>query len=379
MRFLIVTHVIHKNTKDRWFAYGPYVKEMNLWIRHVDEVVVVAPVIAAENNPIDLSYDHRHLRVIKVGPIAFTTVRKTAVSIFRLPGIFYRVYREMRRCDHIHLRCPGNMGLIGCFAQIFFPGKIKSAKYAANWDLKSKQPFTYRIQQGLIRNTFLTKNMTGLVYGAWPDHTTNIKPFFTASYSQNEMKPLKKKILIDPIRLLFVGMLRPGKQPMLSAKVCLELNNLGIQANLHIYGEGSERETLQQFIRENNMQDKIILYGNQPQSVLQEAYQKSHFLIFLSKSEGWPKAVAEAMWWGCLPITSAVSCVSEMLGFGERGNVVNSSVNEVCDAIIYYKNFPNIYQEKCAKAARWARRYTLELFENEIQKIIHAESLSDNR
>jgi glycosyltransferase involved in cell wall biosynthesis len=285
----------------------------------------------------------------------------------------------MKKAEHIHLRCPGNMGLIGCVAQVFFPQKMKSAKYAANWDLKSKQPFSYRIQQRLIRNTAVTKNMTGLVYGVWPNHTANIKPFFTASYTKDNMRPLIKKRLDHHIHLLFVGMLKPGKQPLLSAKVCHQLDNLHIPVTLHIYGEGSERQLLQKFIEEHKMQDKIILYGNQSQLILQDAYQKCQFLIFLSKSEGWPKAVAEAMWWGCLPITSAVSCVPEMIGYGERGETVGSSVDEVSHAVMYYKSHPDVYHEKCIKAAAWARKYTLELFENEIQKIIQIESASTNR
>lgn len=369
MKFLVITHVIHKQVNDCFFAYGPYVKEMNLWIRYTDDVTIIAPVGKEPPGPIDLPYGRTHLRVIKVDPVSFTTLGNSILSIARLPKIFLIILRQMRRAQHIHLRCPGNMGLIGCFAQIFFPKKIKTAKYAANWDPHCKQPFTYRIQQELIRNTFLTKNMTGLVYGVWPDHTINIKPFFTASYTSNHLKPLPARTLNNRIDLLFVGLLREGKNPMLSARVCQQLNESGIEANLHIYGEGIERRTLEKFAGENKIQNKIILHGNQPQFILQQAYQNCHFLIFLSRSEGWPKAVAEAMWWGCLPITSPVSCVPEMIGFGERGDIVHS-VDEVCERIRYYKNHSEIYRQKAKKAAEWAREYTIERFESEIRKII---------
>jgi hypothetical protein len=55
MKFLIITHVIHKRNGDQWFAYGPYVKEMNLWIRHVGEVTIVAPATKTDADPIDLA------------------------------------------------------------------------------------------------------------------------------------------------------------------------------------------------------------------------------------------------------------------------------------------------------------------------------------
>ena len=42
----------------------------------------------------------------------------------------------MQDADHIHLRCPGNIGLLGCFSSNFISKKIKTAKYAGNWDPK---------------------------------------------------------------------------------------------------------------------------------------------------------------------------------------------------------------------------------------------------
>ena len=70
------------------------------------------------------------------------------------------------------------MGLIGAIVNILFPNKQKTAKYAGNWDPKSKQPWSYRLQKWILSNTFLTKNMQVLVYGEWPNQTKNIKPFF---------------------------------------------------------------------------------------------------------------------------------------------------------------------------------------------------------
>jgi glycosyltransferase involved in cell wall biosynthesis len=316
--------------------------------------------------------------VRKVPALCFMSWSRAMVSLISLPGIVTTMVREMRKADHIHLRCPGNMGLLGCLAQLFFPGKTKTAKYAANWDRKSKQPATYRLQQLLIRNRLVTKNMTGLVYGSWPDRTGNIKPFFTASYSQFDRKPYIERSLEQKIRLLFVGMLSAGKQPLLSIKVCEELNRRGIAAELHMYGEGIQRQQLERYIGEMGLANQIFLHGNQPQKVLERAFQQCHFLVFLSRSEGWPKVVAEAMWWGCIPITTPVSCVPEMIGYGERGDLVNGSIDDACDIIVDYQQNPEAYWEKSRRAADWARHFTTELFESEIKKVIHGQDPANN-
>jgi glycosyltransferase involved in cell wall biosynthesis len=287
-----------------------------------------------------------------------------------LPGIFYKMAKAMRNAAHIHLRCPGNMGLIGCLVQLLFPSKVKTAKYAGNWDFRSRQPFTYRLQQLILRNTWLTKNMTALVYGDWPDRTKNIRAFFTASYNSLDQDEVQPRNFDETIRLIFVGTLNSSKQPMMSAKVCEALRNEGYNTELHIYGEGKERTALEEFITGKQLKRHIILHGNQPAQAVKQAFKKSHFLVFISRSEGWPKAVAEAMWWGCLPVTTQVSCTPEMLGYGERGELVGNSVEEICDVIKANIHHAECYKEKCRKGMEWARNYTVELFESEIKKMI---------
>ena len=56
-------------------------------------------------------------------------------------------------------------------------------------------------------------------------------------------------------------------------------------------------------------------------------------LIFISKSEGWPKVVAESMWWGCIPISKPVSCIPEMLGYGKRGFISSIDIESIGRAV----------------------------------------------
>ena len=72
--------------------------------------------------------------------------------------------------------------------QIFFPKKNKTAKYAGNWDPHSKQPWSYKLQRWILQNTFLTRNMTVLVYGEWPTMSSNCRSFFTATYRDSDKK-----------------------------------------------------------------------------------------------------------------------------------------------------------------------------------------------
>ena len=373
MTFVVLTHVSHKQFNGAYYAYGPYVKEMNLWLQYADKVLVLAPVSYNKHpDEIDLHYHHPAIELIAVHSFNLLGFSSKLYSGIVIPSIFWKSIKAFRKADHIHLRCPGNMGLLGWIAQIFFPGKIKTAKYAGNWDHQSKQPWSYRLQRWILNNRFLTRNMRVLVYGKWPESTKNIIPFFAATYREADCVAVNPREFLGPLRLMFVGMLSRSKQPLMSCMTVKELLAKEIDVSLDIFGEGPERERIEGFILENKMDKNIHLHGNQKGEVLKTAYQQAHFLVFISESEGWPKAVAEAMWWGCLPITTPVSCVPEMLGYGERGDLVNPDTKEIVNAIEYHINHPDEYKAKCKDAMEWSRQYTLERFEKQLRGLMQS-------
>ena len=90
----------------------------------------------------------------------------------------------------------------------------------------------------------------------------------------------------------------------------------------------------------------------------------------MSKSEGWPKAVAEAMFWKCLPISTPISCVAEMLDNGKRGSIIQSKIEPIIAEFDFYMNNKETYKDKVEKAYLWSRTYTLDKFEAEIPKLL---------
>lgn len=368
---MIVSHVVHKQVADQYFAYGPYVKEMNLWLKYVDQVVIVAPCVQnSAPDPIDIAYVHPAIQIVVVQEFNLLSWSGRIKTLLALPSIFSKTFTQMKNADHLHLRCPGSMGLIGCLTQVLFPEKKKSAKYAGNWDPASDQPQTYKLQQKLLSNEFLTRNVKVLVYGDWKPENRNLIPFFTASYREEEKTEIVLRSFETQIRLIFVGSLHQGKNPLISCQVAQILVQSGVDCHLDLYGEGEERSALQDFILKNELTHLITLHGNVNAEKLKSAYSKSHFLVFASASEGWPKAVAEAMFWGCLPITTPVSCVPQMLGQGTRGDLVEKNSQQIADKIISYLYNRSSYQRKAQEAMAWSRQYTLEKFESEIKTIL---------
>jgi glycosyltransferase involved in cell wall biosynthesis len=370
MTIVIITHVPHILRQNQYFAYGPYVREMNIWIGQAAKVIIVAPMSEVEITDLENHYEHQNIEFVKIDSFDILSAKSALSAIFKIPKIGWSVFDAMSKANHIHLRCPGNIGLIGAFVQMLFPKKAKTAKYAGNWDPKAKQPWTYELQKWILGNTFLSRNMQVLVYGKWEGRSKNIKSFFTASYRESDKQQIIATQLEGQIHFVFVGTLVKGKNPLYAIQLVEGLWHKGHNVVLSLYGEGSEREKLEYYIEENNLEQIISLKGNKTQEVVKSAYQKSHFVLLPSESEGWPKVIAEGMFWGCVPLATAVSCVPFMIDYGNRGVLLEMHLeNDVLQLELLLLN-QFVYDSKQIQASDWSRKYTLDVFEDEIKRLL---------
>jgi glycosyltransferase involved in cell wall biosynthesis len=374
MKLLIVSTAPFLYKQNGIYAYSPYVNELLIWEKYADESAFCCPIWENENGllvsklPFEIA---SHFILIDFNLNSFFNIIKAFFYGFYNLSV---LFRAMLWADHIHLRCPGNIGLLGSFIQIAFPNKIKTAKYAGNWDPKSKKPWSYRLQKWIISNPFLSRNMQVVVYGEWDGMSKNIKPFFTATYHEEDKLPISKKELKGRIDFVFVGTLVKGKNPLYAIQLVEELSKKGYDVHLRLYGEGIERTVLEQYIIAHQLDAVIKLQGNQSKDTVQKAYQKSHFVILPSDSEGWPKAIAEGMFWGCVPLGTPVSCVPFMLDQGKRGILLTMDLEKDAKQIETLLNTPTDFYTKSENASEWSRNYTLDVFEREIRDLLKTDS-----
>ena len=372
MTFAIITHVPHILEQNQYFAYAPYVREVNVWAKYANKLLIVAPISESKKTPIDINYEHKNVDFIAIESFDVLSLKAIVKAVIRIPKISWQIFSAMQKADHIHLRCPGNIGLLGSIVQILFPNKPKTVKYAGNWDPKSKQPWTYRFQKWILSSPFLSRNMQVLVYGEWEGSSKNIKPFFTATYQEVDKLPIIQRDFKNQIGLIFVGALVAGKRPLYAIQLVEMLFKKGYNVALELYGEGLERNNLENYISQNNLANIVSLKGNQTQETLKKAYESSHFAVLPSESEGWPKAIAEGMFWGCVPVATKVSCVPFMLDYGDRGVLIAMDLdNDILHLETLLKD-ENLCKSMSQKASSWSRNYTLDVFEKEIKKMLQS-------
>jgi len=352
----------------KYWSYSPYVNEMDVWFKYADEQRILAPFSYPEDVLIK-PFSTKGIKRYYIPFFAFNSIFNILKALLFMPIIVFQMIRAMAWADHIHLRCPANVSLVACFVQIFFPWKNKSTKYAGNWDPNSNQPRSYRLQQAILRNTFLTRNMKVLVYGDWPGETSNVYPFISATYKDEERVPFKSKDYSEELVFVFAGMLVPGKRPLLTIKFIQQLNVQGIPARLELFGDGPLMQEVKNYVEEHEIGHQINLRGNQDKTIVKAALLSAHFNILLSKSEGWPKAVAEGMFYGCIPVATSVSCVGWMMGEGQRGILVEPNLNTAV------AKFVEVVNSKCLdtmakNAMDWSQQYTFDRLEGDIQDVL---------
>ncbi|MDP5001553.1 MAG: glycosyltransferase [Flavobacterium sp.] len=381
MKLVVISSAPIIKKENENFLYAPYEKEMKLWAKHTNLIQFCCPIWKEDKKLLIAPVSFKMDNVIELKEFDITTFSNTLKAIPLVFTSFIIIFKAMAKADHIHLRCPGNMGLIGSIVQILFPKKKKTAKYAGNWDPNANQPFTYKLQRWILSNTFLTKNIQVLIYGEWLHQTKNIKPFFTATYSKNEILTLNEKNtnllnksitqLNTPLKFIFVGTLSKGKQPLYAIQLIEQLIKKGKNVTFDVFGEGEMRNEIEAYIHNKQLEKVVTLKGNQSKETVLKAYQKSHFLILPSKSEGWPKVVAEAMFWGCLPLATPVSCVPYMLDNGKRGIVLKEDLEFDTNQLLETLKNEFMYKNMISEAQKWSRQYTTDTFDSEIQKLIN--------
>ena len=141
----------------------------------------------------------------------------------------------------------------------------------------------------------------------------------------------------------------------------------GIDTELIIMGEGSERPLLENLIHDLNLQGKATLHGftNNPYPIL----AKSHVFAMSSIKEGLSIALLEAMYFGNAPVsTYAGGGVKEIITKGKNGFLLEHGDENTLSSILYTFYSDNELRKNIAVAARKsvAERYASSRIKKEI-------------
>lgn len=360
-RLLIISHVIHYRYAGRLHAYAAYAREIDLWADLFPQVLIASP-LRDERPPGDCApFERSNVSIDPQPETGGTTASAKAWQVLRVPYLVYRLLRSVAGADAIHVRCPGNLGLLGALVAPL-GGVPVVAKYAGNWIGYPGEPWSLRFQRAVLRSRWWRGPVT--VYGEWPGQPEHVVPFFTSVMTGAQVARARgvaaRRRLGACLRLLYVGRLAPNKNVDVLVEALAELRGRGLPVECAIVGDGPARANLELLVAERGMAEWVRFVGAIPFDEVQRWYEWGDVLVLASDAEGWPKAIAEAMAYGLVCIGADRGFIPRMLSDG-RGILVQPGDRVgLVDAIVAVMARPDQHLDMGARAAVWAHRYSLE-------------------
>ncbi len=323
-RIVVVSHTEHYRTADGSIVgFGPTTRELDRLASLASELVHIAPLHLGAPPGMALPAQAPNLRFVAVPPAGGATGLDRIRALTAVPTWARTINRELRDADVAHVRCPAGIAMVALAVLAFRRSpRDRWVKYAGNWAPPGRDALTYRVQRAWLRRGWARAAVT--VNGSWPDDPSWVHRFDNPTLTDEELEAGRAAALTKPDgpphRVVFAGRLESPKGADAAVTAILELRRRGHDVTLDLIGDGP----LRGWVEEQAAADPdgaIRLHGWMRRDELEQLLAAGHvFLLPTSASEGFPKVIAEAMAFGCVPVTSGVSSMAQTLG--ETGGAV---------------------------------------------------------
>jgi len=291
---------------------------------------------------------------------------------------------EMGRADVVHVRCPANVSLMALM--MLFPRqqpRPRWLKYAGNWQPEVHDRISYRLQRWLLRRSGHGAVVT--VNGRWPSQPDHVVPFHNPCLTLRECEEgresCRRKKLTPPIRIVFVGALIPGKGADMAIRVMRRLAVEDSGFALDIIGDGPLRSALENLVVENGVAGAVRFHGFVPRDEVPDFLKRAHFLLHPSRSEGFPKVLAEGMAFGAVPLAGAVSGIPQLLDQTGAGIAIDPQDEQgFVEAIQQLVGAEDEWREAVGRGLEAAKMFTYDSYLEKVTQLFETRydiSLSD--
>lgn len=313
-KLLIISHTEHYvNAEQEIVGWGSTVNEVNFLADFWEEVTHIGCLYDTNAPKSALPYTKNNIRFVSIPPFGGKSVASKLEIILKIPKIISTVFKHQKNATEVQLRLPTSMGLylLPLFS-IFLSKKYTFwVKYAGDWS-QVNPPLSYKIQRWWLKNNLANCKVT--INGFWDNQPENCLSFENPCLTDGDIHKgkeiIKTKKFTGSFTLSFVGRLDEAK----GVDVILEaLKNIVLEkiSKIHFIGDGEKRTHFEK--EASFLKDKVIFHGVLGSEQVHQLLHESHFLLLPSKSEGFPKVIAEAACYGTIPIVSNVGSIAHYI------------------------------------------------------------------
>ena len=334
MRVLtIISHTEHYTSNDgQIVGLGSTVTEINHLIEIFDEIRHIAMLHTEEAPDSAMPYTSEQIKFIPIKAVGGKTIKDKLRVAWQGPKVISTIKRVLRTSDYFQFRAPTGIGVYVIPYLTLFQTQTGWFKYAGNWKQEHK-PLAYRFQKWLLEN----QSRPVTINGFWENQPKQClsfeNPCLTDEEIQEGQSVITSKTFRFPLELCFVGRMEPAKGVDLIIEALSQIagENRKKIKTIHFVGAGTEMTSYQEQVE--HLELPIVFHGYLSRAEVHQIYIRSHAILLPSASEGFPKVIAEAMNYGCLPVVSEVSSIGHYIKDAENGLLmteVHASALKVC-------------------------------------------------
>ncbi|WP_242091600.1 glycosyltransferase [Aestuariivivens sediminicola] len=335
MKLAIISHTEHYKTTDGTIVgWGPTVMEINHLLEVFEEIYHVAMLHQGEAPPSALLYQSKRIHFVPIPAVGGPKFRDKFRILWYAPKIMSIISAVLKKVDIFQFRAPTGIGVYVIPYLTFFTKKKGWYKYAGNWNQK-QPPLGYALQRWLLKHQ--TRKVT--INGFWEHQPVNHLSFENPCLSEADIRlgeqVRRQKDFSGKLSFCFVGRLEREKGVERIIRAFLGLNNKDLDRveAVHLVGAGEDLDYFKSLVQSSEIDFKF--HGALARGEVFEVYEQSHvFLLPTAASEGFPKVIAEALNFGCIPIVSRLSAIGHYIGDEKNGYLIDPVTDDVLGNLI---------------------------------------------
>jgi glycosyltransferase involved in cell wall biosynthesis len=373
VKLTIISHTEHyKNSDGTIVGWGPTITEINQLAEIFEEIYHIAMFYDEQAPNSSLPYTKDNITLVPIKPTGGQSIKAKLNVLFSAPRVIKIVNKTFAKTDCFQLRAPTGIGVFLIPYLTLFSKKKGWFKYAGNWNQK-KPPFGYAIQRYLLKK----QKRTVTINGTWPKQKPQCLSFENPCLIDIDIKEglkiVEKKSNKKPIHFCYVGRLekQKGVERIINAFNNLPAEFLDQVGDVHLVGDGSEVTYFKEISKLTRI--NFVFHGFLPTYEVFKIYKASHFFLMpTTASEGFPKVIAEAMNFGCVPIVSSISSIGQYVKNGENGFLIDPVTKDnVMNTITKALGLPQRkYEEFQIRNQEIVKKFTYEYYLERIKKLI---------
>lgn len=372
MRLVVVSHKPcwpSPASPSGYATDGGFPLQMDAISQLFDATTLVVPCGAPGPHPGEVPLAGRGLRVAPLVPIAGSDLRRKLRLPVWLARHAWPIWREVRRADAVHAPIPGDIGTLGMFAALALR-KPLFVRHCGNWT--APQTTAEKFWRWLLERIGGTRAVVLATGGAaTPPSARNahVQWIFSTSLTERELGECATPRLDGPRgpRLAIACRQEEAKGTGVVIEALPALAARFPDVHFDVVGNGSALPRFRALAEARSVADRVTFHGKlDHDGVLGVLRQADVFCFPTWSSEGFPKAVLEALACGLPVVTTDVSVLGQLVGAGGGVVIGAPTAEEVVRAVTACVESTERYRAMSEAGVRTARAYSLERWRDTI-------------